>query len=89
MSFKVDRKALRPVMSIFGLVWKNYRLQFSLVIACILISAWCTLQSTLFTQSLIDDYITPMVASGSNDYGPLAWAIGRLLVVLCDSIFKA
>ena len=89
MSFKVDRKALRPVMSIFGLVWRNYRLQFCMVIACILISAWCTLQSTLFTQSLIDDYITPMVASGSTDYGPLAWAIGRLLVVAAVGVAAA
>jgi len=81
MSFKVDRKALRPVMSILGLVWKNYKMHFCLVIACILISAWATLQSTLFTQSLIDDYITPMLQSGSTDYGPLAWAIGRLLLI--------
>ena len=89
MSFKVDREALRPVMSIFSLVWKNYKLHFCLVIACILTSAWCTLQSTLFTQSLIDDYITPMLQSGSTDYGPLAKAIGRLLVVAAVGVAAA
>ncbi len=81
MSFKVDREALGPVMEIFRLVWRNYKLHFCLVIVCILVSAFATLRSTLFTQSLIDDYITPMMETGSTDYGPLAGAIGRLLVV--------
>ncbi len=89
MSFKVDREALRPVAAIFGLAWRNYRLRFCLVIACILASAWATLQSTLFTQSLIDDYIMPMLASGSTDYGPLAAAIGRLLVVSLVGVVAA
>ena len=89
MSFKVDRKALRPVMAIFGKVWKNYKIHFCVVIACILISAWCTLQSTLFTQSLIDDYITPMLESGSTDFGPLAKAIGKLALVALVGVAAA
>ncbi len=78
---KFSKDALKPVMSIFRLAWKNYKLHFLLVIVCILVSSWATLQSTLFTQSLIDDYITPMLESGSTDYGPLLKAIIRLCMV--------
>ena len=38
-------------------------------------------QSTLFTQTLIDDYITPMLGQTNPDFGPLAGAIGRLVIV--------
>ena len=85
----VSNEGLKPVMSIFKLVWRNYKLSFCLVIVGILVSAWASLQSTLFTQTLIDDYITPMLASGSTDYGPLAGAIGRLAVVAVLGIAAA
>ena len=81
MSFKVDKEALGPVKEIFKLVWRNYKVHFCLVIVCILVSAWATLQSTLFTQSLLDDYVIPMMESGSTDFGPLARAILRLVIV--------
>ena len=81
MSFKVDKEALGPVKEIFKLVWRNYKVHFCLVICCILVSAWATLQSTLFTQSLLDDYVIPMMESGSTDFGPLAGAILRLVIV--------
>ncbi len=81
MSFKVDKEALGPVKEIFKLVWRNYKVHFCLVIVCILVSAWATLQSTLFTQSLLDDYVIPMMVSGSTDFGPLAGAIMRLVIV--------
>ncbi len=81
MSFKVDKEALGPVKEIFKLVWRNYKVHFCLVICCILVSAWATLQSTLFTQSLLDDYVIPMMESGSTDFGPLAGAIMRLVIV--------
>ena len=85
----VSNEGLKPVMSIFKLVWRNYKLSFCLVIVGILVSAWASLQSTLFTQTLIDDYITPMLASGSTDYGPLAGAIGRLAGVAVLGIAAA
>ena len=81
MSFKVDKEALGPVKEIFKLVWRNYKVHFCLVICCILVSAWATLQSTLFTQSLLDDYVIPMMESGSTDFGPLSGAILRLVIV--------
>ncbi len=89
MGGRISKDALKPVMAIFALVWRNYKLQFCAVVAGILVSAWATLQSTLFTQTLIDDYITPMLQTGSNDYGPLALAIGKLALVAVLGIAAA
>ena len=42
-------------------VLQRYTPHVILVVLLIAAATWCTLQGTLFTQSLIDDYITPML----------------------------
>ncbi len=68
---------------------QNYALHMVLVVVFIVANAVCTLQGTLFMRTLIDDYILPMVASGSRDFGPLAAAIFRLAGILVIGIFSA
>ncbi len=63
---------------LMGLIMKYYRFQFCIVAALIVVSVICNAQGTLFIQTLIDSYITPMVQSGSRDFGPLLGAIGRV-----------
>ena len=74
-------KTMKSIMAIFSFALKRYKLHFLVVLAGIFASSWAMVQSTLFSQSLIDDYITPMLASGSTDMSALAAAIGRLAVV--------
>lgn len=63
---------------LFKFVMKNYKFSFLAVAACIVVTACTTLASTLFTRTLIDDYITPLLGQAHPDYGPLA----RTLIVL-------
>ncbi|MBR3158729.1 MAG: ABC transporter ATP-binding protein [Atopobiaceae bacterium] len=91
---KFSKDALKNVGAIFRVMWDHYKGLFCLVIVGILVSAWAMLQSTLFTQKLIDDYITPMLVqrdagATSFDYGPLAAAIGRLLIIAALGIGSA
>ena len=72
---------LKSVGAIFKFMLKRYKGLFALVVVGILVSSWAMVQSTLFTQTLIDDYITPMLSQAKPDFGPLAGAIGRLAVV--------
>ena len=58
-SMKGQWKTLGRVMSV---VFEHYRIPFFIVIACILATSVCTIQGTLFTQTLIDDFITPMLS---------------------------
>lgn len=78
-----DLKNSKTVWRMLGFVLKNYKVGFLVVMVCIVVSSLATLASTLFTRTLIDDYITPMtVAAGAPDYAPLAVAIFKLMAIL-------
>ncbi len=77
------------VKRLMGIVMKEYGLQFVLVLVFILLQALATLQGTLFQRTLIDSYITPMVKSGSTDFGPLFRALVRLSVIYAVGIVSA
>ena len=57
---------------------RKYKWHFIFVFACIFVSVICNAQGTMFIQSLIDDYIVPMVNEGSTDFKPLLMAIGKV-----------
>ena len=62
--------------------FKNYRFSCICVVVCILIQAVTSLVGMIFVQSLIDDYIKPLVKQGSAaDFTPLAFAMLRLAIV--------
>ena len=59
-------------------VFKTYKWHYITVIALIFVSVLANVQGTMFTQSLIDDYITPMLVADTPDFGPLGMAILRV-----------
>ena len=62
--------------------FKNYRFSCICVVVCILIQAVTSLVGMIFVQSLIDDYIKPLVEQGdAADFTPLAFAMLRLAIV--------
>ncbi len=65
-------------MRLMKLMLKNYLGSFIVVIACILVAAWATLQGTLFQKTLIDSFILPMLANKSTDFTPLGMALLKL-----------
>ena len=66
-------------------VAKSYGLHLVVVAALIFVSVLANVQGTMFIQSLIDDYIQPMLTTDAPDFHPLAMAImsGRLLCHRC------
>lgn len=77
-----DLKGAASVWRLFSLIFKHYKVGLLVVAACIVVSTLATLASTLFTKTLIDDYILPMANSGSSDFSPLAVALVKLAAVL-------
>ncbi|WP_151075481.1 ABC transporter ATP-binding protein [Flintibacter sp. KGMB00164] len=57
---------------------RYYKFQFLLVVLCILVSATANVSGTSFPQTLIDDYVVPMLNSGSTDFSGLWQAVVRL-----------
>ncbi len=83
---KMNFDALKRIL---GYVFRYYKWHFLLVVACILITAVCTIQSTLFTRTLIDDYITPLLSASVPDYAPLAARLMKLASILLIGVVTA
>ena len=66
-----------------------YKIPFLFVIACILITAIATVVGATFPQTLVDDYITPMLANGSRDFSGLAADLVRLACVMGLGVITA
>ena len=65
---------------------KKYWLQLILVLICILVSAVAGVAGSTFLQTLIDDYISPMLLNGSQDFSGLASALIKLGVLYAAGI---
>ena len=67
-----------------GYVMKSYAVLWVLVGVCIVVTVLSTVQGTLFIQTLIDDYITPMLGMQEPDYSQLLHAMTRVgIFYLC------
>ena len=81
-SLSVLNRVLRYMLRLYGL-------PFVLVLLCIIISATATVVAATFPQSLVDDYIVPMMSSGSTDYSGLLSAIVRLALLMALGVVAA
>ena len=81
-----DLKKDSTVFRLFRYIFKNYKVNFIVVLLCIVVSSLTSLASSLFTRSLIDDYITPMSAAAAPDYAPLAVALAKLGAIILVGI---
>ncbi|KUE91128.1 ABC transporter [Streptococcus equinus] len=60
---------------------KNYKWRFMAVFVLILIAALCMVRFSLFMQTLIDSYVTPLLAAKNPDFSGLAHAIFQLIII--------
>ena len=76
---KVDHP-WRIIARLLRLLFKWYGWQMIVVVVCIVCTVLANVRGTMFTKTLIDEYITPMLSQTEPDYAPLAGAIGRVAV---------
>lgn len=60
---------------LLGYVFREYKLRFCVVMVLVIISSLTSVASSLFIESLIDDYITPMLAEQNPVFLPLLKAL--------------
>ncbi|MCD8036402.1 MAG: ABC transporter ATP-binding protein/permease [Clostridiales bacterium] len=70
-------QTIKRLLSYIG----KYKIQFIIVIVCIIISAVANVRGSLFIESVIDDYITPMLNTGSTDFTPFFHAIMQMAAI--------
>ena len=71
---------------IHAYVMSRYKAQVIVVLCCILLAVFAQLQGVMFSQTLIDSYILPLLKAGSTDFSSLAAAILRVAVIYCVGI---
>ena len=70
----INKESMKRLM---GYV-KPYWPRLLVVMCCIILNAVATAAAATFLGTIIDDHITPMLASGSQDFSPLLAAILRM-----------
>lgn len=74
---KLDLKTAKRILSYL----KQYRSALVIVLICILLSAVASVASSLFIQTLIDDYITPLLGQSAPVFGGLIYALGIMAAI--------
>ena len=82
------RKAKNPQKTLLRLLsyMKQYTPTLVIVMVCIILTSVAQAQGSRALGPLVDDYILPMVASGSTDFTPLLRYLGKVACILCLGI---
>ena len=86
-------KKENDLVRLLEMVFSQYKFHLIIVLICIVLNAFCNVQGTLFMQTLIDDYITPMIGQVNPDFSGLLKALTRVagfyaLGIICSYSFN-
>lgn len=79
---KIDKQQRDVIWRMTKYVLKNYKTYIVTVMVCIVVASVASLASTLFTRTLVDDYIVPLTKVANPQYASLAQALFKLGLVL-------
>lgn len=68
----------RLLVRLLKYVFKDYKIHCICVFGLIFLGVIANVQGTMFTKTLIDEYITPLLFSDNPDFTPLLYAIIRV-----------
>ncbi len=83
---KVDRQTLTRLL---GYVFREYKLQFAIVLILVVFSSLTNIASSLFIESLIDDYISPMLLQDNPVFTPLLKALAIMACIYLVGIVSS
>ena len=83
------RAATKLLRRVIRYMLHYYKVPFTIVIACILITAIATVVGATFQQTLVDDYTMPMLQNGSSDFSGLASDLIRLACIMAVGVVTA
>ena len=79
---KIDAQQRAVIWRLAKYVLSDYKFSILTVLVCIAITSVTTLASTLFTRTLIDDYIVPLTQSANPEYTALWDTLIKLGLIL-------
>ncbi len=81
-SVRASREQRDILLRMTAFVWQHYKWTMVIVLACIVVTSITSLVSSLFTRTLIDDYIVPLTQVANPEYASLAQTLFKLGLVL-------
>ena len=90
---KIDAQQRAVIWRLAKHVLSDYKFSILTVLVCIAITSVTTLASTLFTRTLIDDYIVPLTQAANPEYTALWQTLIKLglillLGVICSYVYN-
>lgn len=82
-------RATKLISRVIRYMLHYYKIPFSIVIVCVLLTAIATVVGATFPQTLVDDYITPMLQNGTDDFDGLASDLFRLACIMAGGVLTA
>lgn len=82
-------ESIRILKRVIQYMVTNYKAAFLAVLVCIIVSASASLKGMVFVQSLVDDYIQPMLGQAAPDFSPLFGALAGLAFIYLLSLFTS
>ncbi len=82
LSAELSASRKDTLLRLLRYVLQNYKFSLLTVAVCIIITSITTTISTLFTRTLIDDYIVPLTQMDNPQYASLAQILFKLGVIL-------
>lgn len=79
---KIGKEKRATLIRMFAFVFSHYRWSITIVLACVFVASLTSLVSSLFTKTLIDDYIVPLTQVDNPQYQSLAQTLFKLGFVL-------
>ena len=79
---KASKQQRAVIWRLMKYVLSDYKFAIITVLVCIAITSVTTLASTLFTRTLIDDYIVPLSQAANPEYTSLYEALTKLGIIL-------
>ena len=79
---KIDAQQRAVIWRLMKYVLSDYKFSIITVLVCIAVTSVTTLASTLFTRTLIDDYIVPLTQMADPDYTALWQTLIKLGIIL-------
>lgn len=85
----LNKNTLKTAKRLLGYVTKTYKVQFIIVLICILVSSIATISVSLSLKFLLDDYIIPLIGQKSPDYTELYQALGILACIFLSGVIAS
>ena len=83
---KMDMKILGRVM---GYIFKNYKFRMLFVLFCIVLSTISSVAGNLYLETLIDDYIVPLVGAENPVFTGLMKAVGTMAIIYLVGVISS